>query len=141
SLLPPNPIAAAATGAMMPLILFTLLLALAIVRSAPAARATLVGFFQALAEAMLTLVRWIVLLAPLGVFALIVPLAAHAGPALAGAIGFYIVAYSIGCLLVIFLLLVVSAVAGRIPLRRLARAALRPLLIAFSSSSSIATLP
>jgi len=141
SLLPPNPIAAAATGAMMPLILFTLLLALAIVRSAPAARATLVGFFQALAEAMLTLVRWIVLLAPLGVFALIVPLAAHAGPALAGAIGFYIVAYSIGCLLVILLLLVVSAVAGRIPLRRLARAALRPLLIAFSSSSSIATLP
>lgn len=141
SLLPPNPIAAAATGAMMPLILFTLLLAVAIVRSGPAARATLVGFFQAFAEAMLTLVRWIVMLAPLGVFALIVPLAAHAGAALAGAIGFYIVAYSIGCVVVILLLLVVAAIAGRVPLRRLARAAMRPLLIAFSSSSSIATLP
>src|SRR4029077_451260 len=44
SLLPPNPIAAAATGAMVPLVLFTLLLALAIARSPAPARATLLGF-------------------------------------------------------------------------------------------------
>src|SRR5229473_3141386 len=79
SLLPSNPIAAAATGAMMPLILFTLLLALAIARSPAPARATLVAFFQALGDAMLTLVRWVILIAPVGVFALVLPLAAHAG--------------------------------------------------------------
>src|SRR5207253_4546631 len=60
SLLPPNPIAAAASGAMMPLILFTLLLALAIARGPAPSRATLVAFFQAVGEAMLTLVRWVV---------------------------------------------------------------------------------
>lgn len=141
SLLPSNPIAAAATGAMMPLILFTLLLALAIARSAASARATLVGFFQALAEAMMTLVRWVVMLAPLGVFALVLPLAAHAGAALAGAIGFYIVTYSAGCVAVILLLYPVVALAARIPMRRFARAALPAQLIAFSSSSSIASLP
>ena len=141
SLLPSNPIAAAATGAMMPLILFTLLLALAIAYSPAPARATLVGFFQALGDAMLTLVRWVVLLAPLGVFALVLPLAAHAGTALAGAIGFYIVAYSIGCVAVILLLYPVVAIAARIPMRRFARAALPAQLIAFSSSSSIASLP
>ncbi|MGH7710175.1 MAG: cation:dicarboxylate symporter family transporter, partial [Gemmatimonadaceae bacterium] len=48
SLIPSNPIAAAATGQIVPLIIFTLLLALAIARSPVAARATLVAFFQAL---------------------------------------------------------------------------------------------
>src|SRR5262245_46546701 len=55
SLLPTNPIAAAANGAMLQLILFTLLLALAIVRTSPAARDTLVGFFRALSEAMMVM--------------------------------------------------------------------------------------
>jgi len=141
SLLPSNPIGAAATGAMMPLILFTLLFALAIAYSPAPARATLVGFFQALGDAMLTLVRWVVSLAPLGVFALVLPLAAHAGVALAGAIGFYIVAYSIGCVAVILMLYPVVAIASGIPMRRFARAALPAQFIAFSSSSSIASLP
>jgi proton glutamate symport protein len=141
SLLPPNPIAAAATGTMVPLVLFTMLLALAIARSPAPARATLLGFFQALGEAMLTLVRWVVMLAPVGVFALVLPLAAHAGAVLAGAIGFYIVVYSLACLAVTALLYPVLAVVAGIPMRRFARAALPAQLIAFSSSSSIASLP
>jgi Na+/serine symporter len=71
SLLPANPVAAAASGAMMPLILFTLLLALAIARSPEVSRETLTRFFRALSDAMLVLVRWIILAAPLGVFALV----------------------------------------------------------------------
>jgi Na+/H+-dicarboxylate symporter len=141
SLLPGNPIGAAANGAMIPLILFTLLLALAITRTSAPARATLVGFFQALVEAMLTLVRWVIFVAPIGVFALTVPLAAHAGAAVAGAIGFFVVAYSVACILVILFLYPVVAIAGRVPMRRFAKAALRPQLIAFSSSSSIAAVP
>jgi proton glutamate symport protein len=141
SLLPPNPIAAAATGAMMPLILFTFLLALAIARSRAESRQTLTRFFQALGEAMLILVRWVILMAPIGVFALVLPLAVHAGAALAGAIGFYIVAYSIACIAVTLLLYPTVALAGRVPMRRFARAVLPAQLIAFSSSSSIASLP
>jgi len=141
SLLPANPIAAAASGAMMPLILFTLLLALAIARSSEEARQTLTRFFRALGDAMLVLVHWIILAAPLGVFALVLPLAVHAGATLAGAIGFYVVAYSIVSIAVTLLLYPVVTIAGRIALRRFALAALPPQLIAFSSSSSIAALP
>jgi proton glutamate symport protein len=71
----------------------------------------------------------------------VLPLAVHAGGTLAGAIGFYIVAYSVACIVVILLLYPVVAIFGRVPIRRFARAALEPQLIAFSSSSSIATLP
>ena len=126
----------------MPLILFTLLLALAIARSPEASRQTLTRFFRALSDAMLVLVRWIILAAPLGVFALVLPLAVHAGAMLAGAIGFYVAVYSVVSIAVTLLLYPVVAIAGRrIPLRRFARAALPPQLIAFSSSSSIASLP
>jgi len=125
----------------MPLILFTMLFALAIARSAAPVRTTLTQFFQALGEAMLTLVRWVVMLAPVGVFALVLPLAAHAGAALAGAIGFYIVAYSAASLAMTALLYPVVALAGNLPMRRFARAALPAQLIAFSSSSSVASLP
>jgi proton glutamate symport protein len=141
SLIPPNPIAAAANGDMVPLIVFSILLALAILRIPPATREPLAAFFKSLCAAMLVLVRWVVALAPIGVFALVLPLAAHLGASVAGAIGLYIAAYSVACVAVTLLLYPVAAIVARVPLRRFARAALPAQLIAFSSSSSIASLP
>lgn len=141
SLLPSNPVAAAANGAMMPLVLFTLLLALAIASSPAASRETLTSFFRALSDAMLKLVHWVILAAPIGVFALVLPLAVHAGAALAGAIGVYVVAYSIACIVGTLLLYPAVAITSGVPIRTFGRAALPPQLIAFSSSSSIASLP
>ncbi|HTI63539.1 MAG TPA: dicarboxylate/amino acid:cation symporter [Gemmatimonadaceae bacterium] len=141
SLIPPNPIAAAANGDMVPLIVFSILFALAIVKLPPASRDTLTGMFKSLGDAMLVLVRWVVAAAPIGIFALVLPLAAHLGASFAGAIGLYIVAYSAASLGVTLLLYPVVAIATRLPVRRFARAALPAQLIAFSSSSSIAALP
>jgi Na+/H+-dicarboxylate symporter len=141
SLIPTNPVGAAATGDMLPLIVFTLLLALAIARSATKTREMLLGFFGALSEAMLVLVRWIIWLAPAGVFALMVSLGAHAGAGLAGALGFYIAAYSFASVLFTVLLYPVIALTAGIPVRDYAAALFPAQLIAFSSSSSIAALP
>lgn len=141
SLIPSNPIAAAATGQIVPLVIFTLLLAIAIARGPVAARATLVAFFQALGDTMLVLVRWIILLAPIGVFALVLPLAARAGAAFVGALGFYIVAYSVACLTVTALLYPVVALLAQMPLRQFSRAVLPAQLVALSTSSSLAALP
>jgi len=141
SLVPTNPVAAASGGAMLPVILFTLLFALAAARVAPARRETIVGFFRALSEVMLTLVRWVILAAPAGIFALMLPLAAHAGSGLAGAIGFYILAYSLLSLGGILLAYPMVALFGGVPVGQFARAALPPQLIAFTSSSSVASLP
>lgn len=141
ALIPTNPIAAAANGAMLPLIFFTLLLALGIARSSAESRETLIRFFRALSEAMLVIVCWIVQLAPIGVFALMLSLGAHGGAGLVGAIGFYILTYSLGCILFVLLLYPLVAIAARIPMREFARAVLPGQLIAFSSSSSLASLP
>jgi len=141
SMIPSNPIAAAANGAMLPLIIFTVLFALAISQSAAPAREALLGFFRALGDAMLILVRWVIMLAPVGIFALMLPLAAHAGAGLVGAIGFYIAAYSVMCVVGILFLYLLVAVFGGFGLGRFARAMIEPQLIAVSSSSSLATLP
>lgn len=141
SLLPSNPIGAAANGQMVPFILFVVLFAVAVARSSEATRLTLTTFFRALGEAMMTLVRGVIWLAPIGIFATVLPLAAHAGATLAGAIGMYIIAYSALSLLVIALIYPAVAIFGGVPMARFARAALPAQLIAFSSSSSVATLP
>jgi len=141
SLIPTNPIAAAADDAMLQLILFTLILALAIAKTAPAVRDPLLAVFRGLAEAMLVIVRWVVALAPLGVFALVLPLAARGGAGVAGAVGFYVVVYSLASILISLLLYPVVVVAGKVPLRRFAQAVLPGQSVAFASSSSIASLP
>lgn len=141
SLIPTNPIAAAANGAMLQLILFTLILALAVAKTAPTVREPLLAVFRGLSEAMLVIVRWVVFLAPLGVFALVLPLAARGGAGVAGAVGFYVVAYSLACILIILLLYPVVRVAAKYPIPQFARAVLPAQSVAFASSSSIASLP
>jgi len=141
SLIPTNPVNAAANGAMLPLILFTLLFGLAVVKCPTVARTTLLGFFSAVTEAMLVLVRWVVRLAPIGVFGLMLPLGAHGGVGLAGAVSFYVIMYSAANVLMILLLYPALAVMARVPVKEFARAVVPAQLIAFSSSSSIASLP
>src|SRR6185369_10142987 len=106
-----------------------------------ASRATMVGFFKALGDALLVLVRWVIAAAPIGVFGLVLPLAAQLGVGLAGAVGFYIAVYAGTSLAVVALLYLVVAVVARIPGARFARAVLPSQIIAVSSSSSMACLP
>ncbi|MBI4545053.1 MAG: dicarboxylate/amino acid:cation symporter [Gemmatimonadetes bacterium] len=140
-LVPTNPVRAAADGALLPLILFSLALGLAASRLGEPLRQDLARFFRALAEAMLLLVRWILALAPVGVFALALPLAARMGAAAAGAVVYYIALVSTMCALAIATLYPVAAYFGRVPLRSFARASAPAQAVAISSRSSLASLP
>jgi Na+/H+-dicarboxylate symporter len=140
-LVPANIVKAAADGAMLPLILFTLLFALAAREIATTLRQALVDFFGSIAGAMTMIVGWIIAVAPIGIFALVVAAASRAGVALAGAMAYYIMAIS--AVLVLFALLIypVATVAGGIPLPIFARGVLPAQAVALSSSSSLASLP
>ena len=141
ALVPVNPIKAAADGAILPLIVFTLAFSLALGRVAENVREPLVGFFGAVSQAMTTLVGWILTLAPIGVFALALPLATKLGAGIFGAVGFYLAAHS-GILLLSTLFLYPCAVLlGRVSPGRFARAILPAQIVAVSTRSSMATLP
>jgi len=141
ALVPVNPVRAAADGDMLPLVIFSILFALASVSTAQTVRQPLISFFRAVSESMLILVRWIIALAPIGVFAIVLPLAARMGASAAGALG-YLILVVCGLLTVELLILYVVAVAvGRVPLRTFARAVLPAQVVAFTTRSSLASLP
>jgi Na+/H+-dicarboxylate symporter len=141
SLVPSNPVAAAANGAMLPLVVFTLALGLALSRVQAQRREAVVGVFRGIADAMTVLVGWILLVAPIGVFALAFPLAARIGTGVIGAVGFYFLAYS-GLLLVATVLVYVAvALFAKVSLVQFARAALPAQLVAVTTRSSMAALP
>jgi Na+/H+-dicarboxylate symporter len=141
-LVPANVFKAAADGAMLPLIIFTLAFGFALTRVPAERRATVAGFFSGLADAMLVLVGWIIRLAPIGVFALAAPLAARMGAGVAGALLSYVLLAVILTLAALALVVYpVTVIAGRVPLRRLARACLPAQALALSSRSTMASLP
>jgi Na+/H+-dicarboxylate symporter len=141
ALVPSNPIRAAADGALLPLVIFSLAYGLALSRVPDGLRETHVRFCQGVADAMATIIRWVVIVAPIGVFALAMSVGARLGVAAAGAIVVYILA-CVGCLIVaIALIYVVTWRVGRMPLRVLAPALLPAQTIAFTSRSSLAALP
>lgn len=141
SLLPVNPVAAAANGAMLQLVLFTIFFAIAVAQLPRERRDPVLQLFRGVGDAMQVIVRGVIALAPIGVFALVLPLAAHAGTSFVGAIGLYIVVYSMACMLATLLLYPAVVLTTGIPLRRFASALFPVQMIAFTSSSSAASLP
>jgi proton glutamate symport protein len=140
-IIPPNPVKAAADGAMLPLVMFALPFGLALLTLPPDRREPVVAFFRGVGDAMLAIVRVVIALAPLGVFALMLPLANRAGGAAAGALGYYVVVMSVTQVLFLALLYPVAAVLGRVRMSQFARAVFPAQAVAFSSSSSLASLP
>jgi Na+/H+-dicarboxylate symporter len=141
SAVPVNPIRAAVDGAMLPLVVFALLFGLALGRLPTARREPASAVFRSIADAMLVLVSWILAVAPIGIFALALPLAARLGSGVVGAVGFYLAAHSGLLLAGTLVLYVIIAVVSRAPLGRFARAALAPQLVAVTTRSSLAALP
>jgi Na+/H+-dicarboxylate symporter len=141
ALVPTNPIRAAADGLILPLVIFTLALALALLTLPSSRREPVVAFFAGLGDAMLVIVRVVIALSPIGVFALMLPLATRTGGSVAGALGYYVVVMSVAQLVVIAFLYPVAAFVGGVRIATFARAVFPAQAVAFSSSSSLASLP
>lgn len=141
-LVPVNIFKAAADGALLPLIVVSIGFGLALTQVENPRRTAVVQFFQGVGDAFLVLVGYVVKLAPIGVFALAVPLAARMGFAALGALAYYIGTYTVTCTLFTVLILYPAAlVLGRVSLSRFLRTALPTQAVAFTSRSSLASLP
>jgi Na+/H+-dicarboxylate symporter len=141
-LVPNNPVAAASSnGGVLPLIVFVLVFAFAMTKLEEKPRATLVGFFKAIADTMLIIVSWVLWIGPLGVFALAFVVGARAGgPAFHALIHYVLIVTAVGT--VVWLAAWPLAFAGaRIGPIRFTRAVAASQALAFSTQSSLACLP
>ncbi|MBA4355217.1 MAG: sodium:dicarboxylate symporter [Novosphingobium sp.] len=141
SIVPTNVIDAAANDRMLPLILFVAVFAMAVGRLAGPQRDVMTTFFAALASAMLVVIGWVLALAPIGVFALSMAVAATSGAAAIGALAHYVIIVVLTGSVVLLAGYVFAVAIARQPLGAFARAMLPVQTIALSTQSSLASLP
>ncbi len=141
SLIPVNPVKAAADGAMLPLLIFTVAFGLAATTLNETRRNHLRELAEAISEAMLRLVEFVLFFAAAGVFALSLVLAARLGATAVGALGVFVALVVVLCVLVIAAFYPLVAVASSTRVRDFALASAAGQAVAFSARSSLAALP
>jgi len=141
-MIPTNIVAAAAEGQMLGLIFFSLLFGYFMTRIEADRGKLLLDFWQAIFSVMMKITDWVMLFAPLGVFALVAKVVAVTGfeafrPLL---VFFFTVLGALAVHMLITLPLLLRFIA-RVDPRRQFSAMSPALLTAFSTASSSATLP
>ena len=142
-MIPTNVMKAASDNrAMLGLIFFSILFAVAITRLPVDSMGTMREFFQSLNDVMILLTRWIMALAPIGIFGLLVPVVYQSGGQLFLVLGkyFFTVLASLLIHFVVIMPLILRYVGKVSPLAHF-KAMRTALLTAFSTASSSATLP
>lgn len=142
SLVPANPFAAASAGAILPLIVFTALVAAATGTLAAERRERLINLADDASEALIKLVWWILYTAPIGVFGLAAPVTAQLGWGLVQSLAIFIVCVFVGLLL--FLLLVTLPLVwfvGKIKPVDYLRGTIGAVSVAASTTSTAAAIP
>lgn len=142
SLVPVNPIAAAADGRLLPLLVFTVLFGAAAASLPVAQREPLVALASGVGAALIRLVHWILWTAPVGIFALAASLTAATGPALLGSLAVFVGAVILGLFLLAGLVFMPAVVfLGRMPPGRFIRGTAAGTMVGFGATSSMAALP
>jgi Na+/H+-dicarboxylate symporter len=141
SIVPSNPVAAAASDQILPLVVFATVFAFALTKVDAEPRASVLSFFRAIAEAMIVIVNWLLWLGPIGVFALAYVVGVRAGGSALGALLHYIAIVSSVGIVIWALAYPLAAFGARIGIGRFARAIAPAQAVAFSTQSSLATLP
>lgn len=142
SLVPANPIAAAADGAILPLIIFTALFAAAAGTLPPERRERMIAGAGDIGDALIKLVWWILYLAPIGVFGLIAPATAVMGWGIIQSLGVFILCVAIALLLFVALIYVpLIAFRAKIGPTRFFKSIVSAMSIAFSTTSTAAAIP
>ncbi|MEX0843096.1 MAG: dicarboxylate/amino acid:cation symporter [Gemmatimonadota bacterium] len=142
SLIPRNPVQAAAELDLLPLIFFTIVFGAAISVIAPTRRDAVITFFEGVNDASMVVIDWIMTSAPYAVFALIAAVVSRFGLDLLQSLLFYSGVVVLGLLVHLAFTygLVVTFLVRLNFFKFLKRIAAAP-LVAFSTSSSNATLP
>jgi len=141
-LIPSNPVRAAVDGNLLPVVVFVTFLAVAAAGLPEDKRNALVELSDGASEALIKIVHWVLLLAPIGIFALVAPIVAQYGWSVFKAMLWFIAAVVIGLMIFISAVYIPAvAVMGRLEPGKFLRAAFPSMMMGFSTTSSLATLP
>ncbi|MBL0115565.1 MAG: cation:dicarboxylase symporter family transporter [Sphingomonadales bacterium] len=141
AMVPTNPIAAASADAILPLMIFTAAFAFAALRLPSEKRKSITGLFEAIADAMIVIINWVLAIAPIGVFALAFVVGAKAGTAALGALAHYVFILSALGVIIWLASFVLAVLGARRGLPAFFKASAEAQAVAISTQSSLASLP
>jgi proton glutamate symport protein len=142
NMIPTNPFSAAAQGELLPLILFSIFFGAALSLVAQDRRDTVLGFFSGVNDAVMVMIDWIMKLAPYAVFALVGAVVSRFGLDLLRSLAVYTLVVGTGLVLhVLITYMSLVKFLGKLNPLDFARRIAEVPLVAFSTSSSSATLP
>lgn len=141
AMVPTNPIAAASADAILPLMIFTAAFAFATLRLPPHKRVSITGLFEAVADAMIVIINWVLAIAPIGVFSLAFVVGAKAGTSALGALAHYVFILSALGVIVWLASFVLAVVGARRGFPAFFKASAEAQAVAISTQSSLASLP
>lgn len=142
SLVPSNPFEAATSGALLPILVFTVLFAAATTTIPAEKQAPLLALGEAASDVLIKLVHWVLWIAPAGVFGLAAPVAARTGIGMLQNLGIFVAAVIVALLLFAALVLLPAVrVFGGMGPARFVRGTVGTAAMGFGTTSSVATLP
>lgn len=141
SILPNNPFSDAAQANMLQIVLFSIIVGLALITMRPQQSQPLLDLTGSILEVSMTIVRWVMVLAPYAVFGLIAQLVIETGLQSFVAIGVFVISVLAGLFVLLLCYLATAyAFGGWGPFRFLTQIR-ETMLLAFSTDSSAATMP
>jgi dicarboxylate/amino acid:cation (Na+ or H+) symporter, DAACS family len=142
ALVPDNPVKAAAAGDLLGLMFFSVLFGIALARTPSEGAAALRRGIGGLYDVSMTLIGWVLKLAPVGVAALLFVTTARLGAAVLRPVAAYVGVVVLGLALHMFVVYSVSVkLFGGMSPRRFFEGSRLAMVTAFSTASSSATLP
>lgn len=141
NMIPQNPISAIAMGDMIPVLIFTLIFAVALAKVGEVAR-PIVGFFESVFAATMKVTDWIMFLAAPGVFALSAVAVSSFGSGVFSGISTYFMVLFVGLLIQLCIVYpVFISVFSKVPVAIFFSSITEAMMVAFGTASSSATLP
>jgi Na+/H+-dicarboxylate symporter len=141
-IIPRNPFAAITNAEMLQIVLFALMLGLVLSLIPKAKGEPVIKFFDGLSEAMIKLVDIIMLIAPIGVFALISATVGEFGFDILQTLFWYALAVVLGLMIqTLGVYTLIVKLFSKLKIRAFYKGMRKAQTIAFSTSSSAATLP
>ncbi|HQU72684.1 MAG TPA: dicarboxylate/amino acid:cation symporter [Calditrichia bacterium] len=141
NMIPKNPFEALSGGEMLQVIFFAIFSGVALTLIPKEKGAPVIAFFDGISELMIKIVLLVIEMAPYGVFALIADVAGSQGFDVLRGLAVYTVVTALGLIIMIGVYPVVQSFFSRIPPLVFLKEIRQAQLIAFSTSSSGATLP
>ena len=140
-ILPTNPLDSMVQGDMLQIVIFAVIFGIGLLSVSPQSAKPLLELFGSVQQVCMAIVGKVMLIAPLAVFGLLAQAMIKTGPDVLAGLGVYAASVILGMIVLLGSYAVIVYILGGMGIKQFLKGIREPLLLAFSTNSSAATMP